>query len=257
MTTHIQFLHVMREASYLEQALVNGLMFTDHPVTFRPFSDDEDAARAMANYSLGRLSEKATAMGARDLNLNELAFGLGTISGKIPMICFTEVHDSRDLFPHIMYFGAYGVVASRTWLECHGGDRVFYAGSESAVTKRLHRLFVDHQISGLHVRDGKALLDSRSLDPILDLFAYAQGRGQLAEVEWRIAGEHGFTGRRRASGERIPLPLSDVEAVLVKTNDDVPRFEAILASLAAESGAVKLPPILVQPATLPIADSRY
>ena len=258
MTTQIQFLHVMREADYLEQALRDGLMFTDHRVKFNPFGDDMGAAaQAMADYAMPRLVERATALGATDLNLNALAYGLGSIAGDVPMICFTEVHESRDLCAHYMNFGAYGVVVSKQWLEGSGGDRVIYAGAQSAVTRNLHRIFVDLQIANVHVENGGALFDNRALEGILDLFAYVQGRDQLAEAEWRIAGSHGFMGGRRASGDRIPLPVSEIDAVLVQREDDVPRFEALLASLAAKSGASKVPTVHRQPDTLPNSRPLY
>lgn len=256
MTTTIQFLHVMRQSCHLEQALRQGLMLTDHPVTFNPFEDDEAAAQAMQDYSLGALLTRATELGISHLNLNHTAYALGSISGKIPMICFTEVHDGRDLYPHYLNFGGYGVVVSRDWLETNGGDRVLYAGARSEVTKRLHRLFVDHQIAGLHVQNGSMMLGSSAQSPILDLLAYVQGRDQLIEVEWRIAGEHGFTGRRRTSGERIALPLHAIETVVVQNPDDVARFEDILKSLPEASSATRLPPVLRQPTMLPRVDWR-
>jgi hypothetical protein len=71
------------------------------------------------------------------------------------------------------------------------------------------------------------------------------------QVEWRIAGEHGFTGRRRTSGDRIILPLDAIEAVLVQNDDDVAKFEGILKSLPGASSATNVPAVLVQPPTLP------
>ena len=171
------------------------------------------------------------------------------------MLCFTEVHDGRDLFPHFLNFGAYGVVVSRNWLETNGGDRVLYAGARSEVTKRLHRLFVDYQIAGLHVQNGAVLFTNSSLSPILDLLAYVQQRDQLIEVEWRIAGEHGFTGRRRASGDRIILPLDAIEAVLVQNDDDIAKFEGILKFVPGASSAIDMPPVLAQPPKLPTMGS--
>lgn len=244
----------MRERDYLKEALEEGLMFTEHPVKFNPFSDDMHAAQNMENYSLGRLMKKAEAIGARkEMDLNDLVFGLGSISGNISMICFTEVHESRGLSNHFLQFGAYGVVVKRKWLEDQGGDRVLYVGAGSAVTTRLHRLFVDHQISCLHIRNGEVLHDKRSLEPILDLLAYVQDKDQLAEVEWRIVGRHDSTEARRVNGSRIPLPLPEIDAVLVQNDEDKAGFEAILGSLAGGSGVSKLPPVLVQPSTLPPA----
>ena len=251
MTTSIQFLHVMRDRSHFEQALREGLMFTDHPVTFDPFEGTEAAAEEMRAYSYAALMKRATVLGVSHLDFNQLTYGMGRISGKIPMVCFTEVQEGRDLFLHYLNFGSYGVVVSRTWLESNGGDRVLYAGPSSVVTKRLHRLFVDHQVAGIHARDGRLLFNSDSLKPILELLAYVQGRNQLIETEWRIAGEHGFTGGRRATGQRIALPLDAIEAVLVQNEEDIVQFEDILKSLTGASTAERLPPVLWQPAHLP------
>jgi hypothetical protein len=257
MTTNIQFLHAMRDPSYLEQALTQGLMLTDHWVAFNPFENIGEAAVKMQEYSLGALANRAAALGVRHLNLNHLASALGSISGQIPMICFTEVQDGRDLLAHYMDFGAYGVVVSRSWLEANGGDRVLYMGQNSEVTRRLHRLMIDFQIAGMHVQAGQALLVNSSLFPILDLLAYVQERAQLAEVEWRIAGKHGFVGGKRATGDRIPLPLNAIEAVLVQKDSDVKRFEEVLKSLRGAPLATGIPPVLAQPATLPFVNLPF
>jgi hypothetical protein len=55
----------------------------------------------------------------------------------------------------------------------------------------------------MHVRDGRLLFNSDSLKPILDLLAYVQGRNQLIETEWRIAGE-----RNDARGGKMTLVVS-------------------------------------------------
>lgn len=250
MITDIRFLHTMRKPEYLEQALRHGLMLTDHEATFRPFDDDADAARLTGEILLPRLTARLKAIGECEVNLNALVAGIGSISGQVPMICFTEVHDGRDLSNHFFTFGAYGVVVNRQWLEANGGDRVLYAGPQSRVTKLLHKLFVEHQLSGLHSRSGKAMYSSETLSPILDLLAYVETRAHLEEVEWRIAGEHGFTGRKRASGERIQLPLSAIEMVLVQNNADVEYFTSVLKSLPDAASVPMLPAVKVYAALL-------
>lgn len=257
MTTAIQFLHTMRQADHLEQALREGLMFTDHKVSFDPFNGLDDAAKKSAEYSLPKLLQRVTSCGANHLDLNDLAHGLGAMSGMVPMICFTEVQEGRNLTMHYLNFGAYGVVMTREWLERNGGDRVIYAGQNSALTTRLHRLFVDFLIAGVHVKNGKALFDSNHFHPILNLLAFIQGRDQLAEVEWRIAGEHGFMGGDKASGKRLPLPLNDIEDVVVQNDEDVPRFEAILRSLPGAGECTELPVVRRQPDSLRTMTSQY
>ncbi|RKR31204.1 abortive phage resistance protein AbiGi (putative antitoxin) [Paraburkholderia sp. BL17N1] len=227
-------------------------MLTDHPVTFGPIDFTDAAALEMHDYFLTAVLKRAEALGAtKELNLNKLTYGMGLISGKIPMICFSEVQAGRDLLAHYLNFGTYGVVVSRAWLESNGGDRVLYTGPNSAVTQRLHRLFIDHQVAGIHADGGELLFNDDTLKPILDLLAYVQGRNQLIETEWRIAGEHGFTGGLRTSGERIALPLDAIEAVLVHKIEDKVQFEDILKSLDGASTAARLPPVLCQPPHLP------
>lgn len=228
-------------------------MLTDHPVTFNPFENGQTPELLEA---VGELRSRVIALGGDESDTAFLASGVGTISGRIPMICFTEVHDGRDLRPHYLNFGAYGLVVSQDWLEANGGGRVVYAGAHSEVTKRLYRLFVAHQLNGLHVNNGKVMF-SNTLVPILDLLAYVQGRDQLPEVEWRIAGEHGFTGRKRANGERIALSLEAVQTVLVQSESDVAKFTEILKSLPGALQAKNLPPVVAQPEMLPKSNWPY
>jgi len=259
MTVPLKFIHVMKEASYLEQALVEGLMFTDHRVAFHPSSDAADAARIFNGYSLPLLQQRVAELGldGSALNLNALSGSLGSMAGEVPMICFSEIQRGRGLGSHFVNFGAYGVAVTRDWLEQQGGDRVIYAGPDSAISKRLHRLFIDHQIACVYDNAGTPTYDSRSIAPILDLLVYIQGRDQLEEVEWRIAGRHGFMGGARSTGTRIPLPLAEIEAVLVQREDDKPKFTAILKALAKEQGVAKTPRVMVQPTTLPFPRTRY
>jgi hypothetical protein len=259
MTVPLKFIHVMKEASYLEQALEEGLMFTDHRVAFDSSSSSARTAQILHSYTLPLLQKRVAALGlgGRALNLNALTGTLGSMAGKVPMICFSEIQRGRELGSHFVNFGAYGVAVNREWLERQGGDRVVYAGPNSAITERLHRLFIDHQIACIYDDAGTPLYDSRSLAPILDLLVYVQGRDQLEEVEWRIAGHHGFMGGPRSTDTRIPLPLADIETVLVQRESDKPKFKSILKSLAKAQGLAKTPRILVQPKTLPFPRTRY
>lgn len=244
------FIHVMREAPFLEQALREGLMFTDHKVEFNPFGAAEQGVEEFVKYAIPRIEEKARALGATDTNLQTLARLIGKMHGALPMICFTEALDSRELSNHFLNFGAYGVVVRREWLEANGGDRVIYAGERSALTKLLHQTFFEFQLACLHVVNGKALFDSAPLKRMLDIFAYVQGRDQMAEAEWRIAGAHGFFGKKRNTGDRIALPLDQIDAVLVQNPEDIANFKAILVDLAAVQGAAEVPPVLRQPESL-------
>lgn len=232
-------------------------MFTDHEVLFDPFMDLDDAVRMSEEYSLPKLMTRVTSCGSNHVDLNALAYGLGSMSGTVPMICFTEVQEGRDLKLHYLNFGSYGIVMTREWLERNGGDRVVYAGPGSALTTRLHRLFIDFQIAGVHVQNGKALFDSNHMHPILNLLAFVQCRDHLAEVEWRIAGEHGFMGGDRASGKRLPFSLNDIEEVVVQNDEDVSRFESILRSLPGAEKCAELPTVRRQPDSLNVKASLY
>lgn len=233
-------------------------MLRDHTVQFSP-AKTHAQWRILLGGEWAHLMGKLNSLGAPWEGLSEerkslILGGIGSISGKIPMLCFSEVPEGRDLAYHHLSFGGYGVVVSKNWIESSGGDRVIYAGNNSPVSVNLFRVIASLQITNL-LRDpqGNVLFNTTPYRPVLDLFAHIETRDNLEEYEWRIAGQHGFMGGKRESGKRLSLPIEQVEAVLVKNNDDIPLFEELVRSLAAHQSASHIPTVLCQPAILGVA----
>jgi len=180
-----------------------------------------------------------------------LLMGLGSISGEIPMVCFTEVPDGRDIRDHFLQFGAYGIVVKRSWLDANGADRVIYFGQNSAVSQRIYKIVTGLHISNLHKNaDGEVLFEKDTLSSALDLLAYIEVRENISEAEWRIAGNHGFMGGASDADKRLPLTLADIEAVLVQNAPDIDIVEGTIDRLAVEQGVTQTPKVLCQPQTL-------
>ncbi len=177
--------------------------------------------------------------------------GIGSISGMIPMLCFTEVPQGRDITYQHLSFGGYGLVVQRQWLESNGADRVLYVGDNSSVSRHIYRILASLQISNLFVDAmGLVLFDNRCSQAVLDLIAYIETRDNLAEFEWRIAGRHGFFGGIRDSGMRIPIRLDQIETVIVQSHDEITVLEALIQSLASSQRPSKIPNVLCQPEIL-------
>ena len=240
MTTTLKFLHCTRKAEYLESAIQNGLMFTDHSVQFKFTDDEKEVSRFLfellpiVNWRLKELGEEYGELpDDRRWIINS---GLGSISGKIPMLCFSEVPLGKKIEHHGFHFGQYGLVVSRKWLEKNGGDRVAYVGEDGKFGRILAKvlgafraltLFKDSQ--------NKVLFEGYFMPMILDLFSYVEQRRHLEEQEWRIAGEHGFMGGIKSTGARVPLPLSEIEYVLVRSADEIDTFNSLIEDVAKKN----------------------
>jgi hypothetical protein len=252
----LRFLHSMRRREYLESALTSGgLMYTDHEASYSP-SNSRDDWQSLLNEVMPLLQRRLEAIGAPWGSLSEeqrrtMMRGLGSIRGKIPMICFTEVQEGRDLAVHHLSFGGYGLVVTQDWLERQGGDRVIYVGNKSSVSHNLYRNIAALLASNIVVTPGgDVAFCSFCFHSILDLMAYTERRDNLVEFEWRIAGRHGFNGERRVTGQRVPLSLQDIERVLVQQDEDIAYFEAILMGLPGGSTMSRLPKVVCQPPVL-------
>jgi hypothetical protein len=256
MTTNIRFLHSLRKLEYLEEALSEGLLFTSHTVNYQPFENTPPDIEVLKN-AVSRAANKARSLGAIEFDERICATIFYGMSGSVPMICFTEVHDSRDLLTHYMTFGSYGIVVKRDWLESQGGDRVLYTSGKSKVTKELRNLVVELMISGMFLENGKAIFNISHMRSIMKIFSHIEKRDHLSEVEWRIAGKHGLTGGESALGKRIPLPLSEVEEVIVHKSEDKPRIRKVLKSIASAQGHTIIPPIKCQPKSIRAKGSMY
>lgn len=245
----------MRELEFLCLALSEGLMFTEHEVAYMPASstaewhDLSDEVTALLQQRLAALGKpwQSLAEGQRRM----LMSGIGSMRGKIPMICFTEIPEGRQLWFQHLSFGPYGVVVSRSWLERNRADRVLYVGENSELSRRLYRVIATFMVSTVLVGQcGEPVFSSHCLPPILDLLACMEQRSNLAELEWRIAGQHGFHSRPRVTGTRLPLPLCDIEAVLVKEASEVAEIEHLMRTLPGSSSLPSLPSVIYQPEVL-------
>lgn len=254
-----KFLHTMRERAHLESALSNGLMLRRHPVDFNPADTDEQWNRILEAV-LPLLRQKLHQLGRpldqlSDTRRTTLLSGLGRVRGQIPMLCFTEVPEGRSLHLHYLNFGAYGLVASRNWLERNGGDRVIYVGQDAAVSTRLHRIIASHHIAGIHLAhiasldETQPVYDNASMSLALDLLAYVETRQNILEAEWRIAGDHGYMGGSHNEGRRIPIELNDVECITVQCDTDVEEIRQVVEELGRRNGITSVPQVLVQPNT--------
>lgn len=245
----------MRDKAYLESTLSEGVMFTDHPVIFRPFRD-EDSVRAhisdlyqLIDFHLARLGKSLAGLSQTETTV--LFSGIGQMQGRWPMICLTEVPRGRNIQDHIVTFGAYGIVVSDDWVRRNKFDRVVYAGEDSPVSLRLWRLFARLAIASLTQNpDGQLVHDTTVFQEVLGMCAFIEQREHLTEAEWRLPGATGFFGGSRSTGSRVTLPLEDVELVLVQNHADIPVIEALVADLVASRAGTHAPRVLCQPATI-------
>jgi hypothetical protein len=251
----LKFLHSMRTRGFLESALNDGLKYTNQGVRFSPAETPEQWEELLRDVK-PRLMQRLEAIGSPWPDIPEdgkalIMRGLGSISGSVPMLCFTEVPEGRDLPAHHLLFGGYGVVVRREWLAANGGDRVLYIGDNSPVSRRLFGIVANLQIANLsRGLAGNVIFATPPMALVLDLFAYVQVRKNLEEFEWRIAGRHGFSGGERDTGKRLPLPMDQIEMVLVQNCSDLKPIEDLVGQLAARQSASSIPRVLCQPAVL-------
>jgi hypothetical protein len=244
----LQFLHSIRQLDHLTQALADGLMFTSHKVQFRP-ADAREHWEELLEEVDPLLKVKLRQLGKPWESLAEerrraLMLGLGSMSAKMPMICLTEVPKGRAVTFHQYQYGRYGLYIRREWLERQGADRVLYLGERSAVTLRVYKLITMANILGLHLNQaGEPLFENMTSRANIDLLAYIETRGNLEELEWRIAGKHGLSGGGSNVGQRLPLRLEEVEMVLVKDPKEVPIVDELLRSLGTQQSTVYRPPV--------------
>lgn len=256
MFSSLKFLHSMRESDFLVSALKEGLLLTDHLVKFAltaDISEMESSVNEVHLYLMKRLTYIGKSWESLDeTNKNTIYSGIGAMSGKIPMLCFTEVPDGREISYHQLLFGGYGLVVKRQWLEKNKADRVIYVGQNSTVSRHLFRNLANLRIANLFVdTSGQVLFDTNCFPALLDLMAYIEVRDNLEEFEWRIAGNHGFMGKKRDVEKRLVIALDDIEYVLVQKHEDVRDFEKLIKGLAISQSPTKIPPVLCQPNVIP------
>ena len=225
----------MKKREWLEQTLRDGLMFTNHEVKFdivAAYKDQPSFVNEMIRIIDFRLNE----LGADKLkNLPEdrkmaILHGIGSIQGNIPMLCFTEIADGKDIRLHKEKFGEYGLLIKRQWLESKGADRVIYIGENTRLSNLLAINLSTFRILTLNNKNLNNLVTYNSyfMEMILNLFCFFQSRNNIGEQEFRLPGNHGFTNGKSSAGERLQIPISEIEEVYVKEFDEIGLFKDIL-----------------------------
>lgn len=253
----LKFLHCMQKIEYLESALTSGLMFTEHKVEFKPTNDNVEFKNLILEL-MPYLERRLTSIGRPLIALSEerkgvIFSGIGSISGNIPMLCFTEIPEGRNISNHILSFGGYGLVVRREWLEKNRADRVLYVGENSTVSRNLFRNLSLLRISNIVACNiHQVLFDTTNLPALLDLIAHVETRLNLEEFEWRIAGNHGFMGVQKDTGKKLVIKLDYIEYILVKEKKDISHIESLVKKLSVSQGSISPPKVLYQPTVIPI-----
>lgn len=245
----IKLLHSMRKPEYLEGALKEGITFRAHKVLFVP-TDNVAEYSKLLEAVLPALNQKLLDLGKpldslSDVNRTSIFAGLGSISGKLPMICFTEVSPARSLHYHSMAFGQYGLVVRRRWLEENGGVKVSYVGGNSQLTREIYDRIARANIANLVTNStGEVLFGHKGLKAALEQFVHLEISENASEAEWRIAGQHGFLGGKSATNSRLPIALDDIEFVIVKTEGEVEPFKRLIEELRKIRRANEVPEVI-------------
>ncbi|MFZ6767855.1 abortive infection system antitoxin AbiGi family protein [Undibacterium sp. Di26W] len=249
----------MRELTFLEQALTEGLLLTDHEVEFRPITDDKEFNALLNQEIYPKIERKLGNLDRFRGNVSDnekqvLSYGVTNISGKIPMLCFTEIAEGRILSNQHVGFGAYGIIVKRAWLEENKAERVLYVGENSPISRALYRILMDAKIPTLHIDKIKGILWGQTREEmknVWNLLSYVQVRRHLEELEWRIVGEHGFLGGERDTGKRLPIRLDDIDYVFVQNDSEVPTTREFIDILAVQQKTARIPTVLAQPEKIP------
>jgi hypothetical protein len=246
----------MNNASYLEAAIICGLMLTEHKVDFRATEKREELSE-LVNSVLPLIMHRLEEVGWPFESLDEkrkkeLFAGVGNLSAKIPTLCFSEVPEEWNICSLRNTFGEYALVVSQNWLNRNEADRVVYVGHYSPVSKHLHRNLASMMTISLYSDEKSQILFNNIIfPPLLDLFSYIEIRDHLEEIEWRIVGKHGFMGGKNETSKRLELSLDDIEFVFVPDGNEVTRFKSVVSNVALKNNVENIPQVIVFPDTIP------
>jgi hypothetical protein len=254
----LKFIHSMSKKEYLESALNNGLLLTDHKVKFHPIKDRNILESLVNNEIMFTLKQRLLEIGKPwefvEGERRKIIFsGIGFIRGSIPMLCFSEVPDGRNIQYHQLNFGAYGLVVKRQWLENNEADRVLYIGQDSPISRHLFRNLANLRIANLFfdTKSNLILFNNSCFSALLDMIAFIEIREHLEEFEWRIVGNPGFMKEKRDLEKRLVIGLEDIEYILVQNSEDIKFFEKLIDNLAIVQGTQNIPKVLCQPEVIP------
>ncbi|MBF0309735.1 MAG: hypothetical protein HQL56_09425 [Magnetococcales bacterium] len=177
-----------------------------------------------------------------------LLSGVGSCRGAVPMLCFTEMQQGRDIAKHKARFGSYGIVVTQEWVREHKGDRVVYIGSQVG---KLLAINLGVMLASTIVlsSDNDPIFQNHYYKKYLDLFCYFQPMKSLVEdeeYEWRVVGNHGFLGGG-AGSDHIPLPVEQIKYIFVNDSSDVSEIQNVVNEVCACSGCAKVPDVIVFP----------
>ena len=230
------FLHCMKKFEYLSSAVKDGLMFTSHEVKFLFSQDDTELIKyqneimKFINLRLGELGTSFESL--PDDRQKIIMMGIGSITGKIPMICFTEVPEGKEIKLHGQMFGYYGVLVRKEFIDKYNGDKVIYVGDNKSVGKLLARIIAIAKSMSLHRKNSMILFNSDVDKYILSFFGFIENSINFREQEWRIVGNHGFFGGGNDAGTRISIDLSDIEKIFVKEEKEIESIQQLIAEKA-------------------------
>lgn len=257
MTTTLQFLHCTKKSEYLESALKNGLMFTNHKVQFK-FIEDAKELYKIREEIMPFINHRLKELGKTYSDLSKenkfvINYVYGAISTEIPMLCFSETAKGKNIASHRSHFGQYGLVVSRNWIEKNGGDRVSYVGESGKFGYLLMRSISSLlALSLITDKENNTFFLKQTLAITLDLLCYIEKRENIEQQEWRIAGKHGLMGGGRSTGQCLSLPLEEIQYVLVKEADEINQFERLIEEKSKkESFNGKKPKVIFFPEILP------
>lgn len=245
----------MSQPDFLEKALSDGLMLTDHEVAFAPTQNKKDYG-ALVERVMPLLTARLDGLGKPLGSLEEarkkaLFFGLGAMRGMIPMLCFSEIPPGKSLDLHRCRFGSFAIVVKSDWLTRQDAERVIYVGQNSPASQQLYYCLATMHILGLHVSStGDVLFDNVTMNAMLELLPYVEVSDHLEDAEWRVVGKAGFVGSARETNKKLQLALQDIEYVFVPS-DDIPKFTAQISALAIKQGCSTVPPVIQFPSCIP------
>ena len=251
----LKFLHCMSQPDYLEKALSEGIMLTDHKVEFVPTNDSTEYS-SLLNRVMPLLTGKLITLGKPLDTLDELRkqvlfSGLGSMRGDVPMLCFSEIPSGKSLDHHRFSFGSFAIVVKSEWLARQNAERVIYVGRNSPASQQLYHCLATMHVLGLHVDStGDVLFNNVTMSAILDLLPYVEVRDHLEEAEWRVVGKTGWIKGKRETNKKLPIELCDIEYIFVPSSA-VDRFSAQVSALGKQQGCLALPQVISFPSQIP------
>jgi hypothetical protein len=248
----------MKKREYLENSIEEGLMLTGHMVDFKFSSLPADWQKLLQDIIPlvnRRLAELGTTLQSLPEDRKKIIFiGIGSITGEVPMLCFSEVTSGKNISDNKQMFGHYGLVLTRDWVENNGGDKVIYIGNGTTISKHIAYALASLRSLSLFLdnRSNNVVFENYTEKMVLNLFCFIENRININETEWRIAGNPGFMGGKNENGKKYAFPMGDIKYVFVRKKDEIKPISQLLRSKAQkECFSGELPAIIEFPEAMP------